>query len=59
MSSTYGNHLKLSVFGESHGKAIGVTLDGIPAGLPVDFDKLQTFLSRRAPGQWDYATPRK
>ena len=59
MSSTYGNHLKLSVFGESHGKAIGMTLDGIPAGLPVDFDKLQTFLSRRAPGQWDYATPRQ
>ena len=59
MSSTYGNHLKLSVFGESHGKAIGMTLDGIPAGLPVDLEKLQSFLNRRAPGQWDYATPRK
>ncbi len=59
MSSTYGNHLKLSVFGQSHGKAIGMTLDGIPAGLPVDFEKLQSFLNRRTPGQWDYATPRK
>lgn len=59
MSSTYGNHLKLSIFGQSHGKAIGMTLDGIPAGLPVDFEQLQSFLNRRAPGQWDYATSRK
>ena len=59
MSSTYGNHLKLSIFGQSHGPAIGMTLDGIPAGLPVDMVKLQTFLNRRAPGQWDFATPRR
>ena len=50
MSSTYGEILKLSIFGQSHGAAIGMTLDGIPAGLPVDMDKLQTFLNRRAPG---------
>lgn len=59
MSSTYGERLKLSIFGQSHGAAIGMTLDGIPAGLKVDFDKLQTFLNRRAPGQNDYSTPRK
>lgn len=59
MSSTYGNHLKLSVFGQSHGKAIGMTLDGIPAGLPVDLQELQRFLNRRAPGQHAYDTPRK
>ena len=59
MSSTYGEQLKLSIFGQSHGPAIGMTLDGIPAGLPVDFEKLQQFLNRRAPGQHDYATPRK
>lgn len=59
MSSTYGDKLKLSIFGQSHGKAIGMTLDGIPAGLPVDLDKLQAFLNRRAPGQHDYDTPRK
>ena len=59
MSSTYGEHLKLSIFGQSHGAAIGMTLDGIPAGLPVDMEQLQKFLSRRAPGQHDYATPRK
>lgn len=59
MSSTYGEHLKLSIFGQSHGPAVGMTLDGIPAGLKVDFDQLQTFLSRRAPGQNAWSTPRK
>ena len=59
MSSTYGNNIKLSIFGQSHGPAIGMTLDGIPAGLPVDIEKLQQFLNRRAPGQGDYTTPRK
>ena len=59
MSSTYGEHLKLSIFGQSHGPAIGMTLDSIPAGMPVDFEKLQAFLSRRAPGQNSYSTPRR
>ena len=59
MSSTYGENLKLSIFGQSHGPAIGMTLDGIPAGLPVDFDRLQAFLNLRAPGQNDWSTPRK
>jgi len=59
MSSTYGEKLKLSIFGQSHGPAIGMTLDGIPAGLPIDFDALQAFLNRRAPGQNNYSTPRK
>lgn len=59
MSSTYGENLKLSIFGQSHGAAIGMTLDGIPAGLPVDLEKLQQFLGRRAPGQNDYSTPRR
>ena len=59
MSSTYGENLKLSIFGQSHGPAIGMTLDGIPAGLPVDLDQLQEFLNRRAPGQNDWSTPRK
>ena len=59
MSSTYGENLKLSIFGQSHGPAIGMTLDGIPAGLPVDVDALQQFLNRRAPGQNDWSTPRK
>ena len=59
MSSTYGENLKLSIFGQSHGPAIGMTLDGIPAGLPVDTNALQDFLNRRAPGQNDWSTPRR
>ena len=59
MSSTYGENLKLSIFGQSHGAAIGMTLDGIPAGLPVDFEKLQNFLNRRAPGRSSWSTQRK
>lgn len=59
MSSTYGESLKLSIFGQSHGPAIGMTLDGIPAGLPVDLEKLQLFLNRRAPGQNDWSTSRR
>lgn len=40
MSSTYGEELKMTIFGESHGPAIGMTLDGIPPGLPVDMEEL-------------------
>lgn len=59
MSSTYGEKLKLSIFGQSHGAAIGMTMDGIPAGLPVDTEKLQAFLNRRAPGLNDFSTTRR
>lgn len=59
MSSTYGDNLKLSIFGQSHATAIGMTLDGIPAGLPIDENALQQFLNRRAPGQSDLSTPRR
>jgi len=60
MSSTFtGLALRLSIFGQSHSEAIGMTLDGLPAGLQVDMDKLQAFLNRRAPGQNDWSTPRK
>ena len=59
MSSTYGEILKLSIFGQSHGPAIGMTLDGIPAGLSIDLHELQLFMDRRAPGQDNYSTSRK
>lgn len=59
MSSTFGENLKLTIFGQSHGAAIGMTLDGIPAGLSVNVDELQSFLNRRAPGQNNWSTPRK
>lgn len=58
MSSTYGEILKLSIFGQSHGPVIGMTLDGIPAGLPVDYDALLAFMARRAPGQGSFTTAR-
>lgn len=59
MSSTWGNHLKLSVFGESHGPAIGVVIDGLPAGEPIDMDAILLQMARRAPGRDRAATTRK
>ena len=60
MSSTFiGQKLRLSIFGQSHSEAIGMTLDGLPAGIKIDPDELQRFLNRRAPGQNDWSTPRK
>ena len=59
MSSTYGEKLKLSVFGESHGNGIGVVIDGLPAGVKIDMDKVLIQMARRAPGKDKTATPRK
>lgn len=59
MSSTYGDKIKISVFGESHGNGIGVVIDGLPAGFEVDFDRVLTQMERRAPGKDKTATPRK
>ncbi|MCL2698745.1 MAG: chorismate synthase [Defluviitaleaceae bacterium] len=59
MSSVWQSRLSLSIFGQSHGPAIGMTLDGIPAGEPIDTERLQAFLNRRAPGRFPWATPRK
>ena len=60
MSSIYnGAVLRLSVFGQSHAEAVGMTLEGLPAGLPVDLEALQIFLNRRAPGRNDWSTSRR
>ncbi len=59
MSSIFGNKIKVSVFGQSHSKAIGVTIDGLPAGIEIDIDELQEFLNRRAPGNNEFSTKRK
>lgn len=59
MSSTYGERFRLTIFGQSHAPAIGVTMEGLPAGIPVDLDRLQRFLDRRAPGQSRITTSRK
>ena len=59
MGSVWKSKLGISIFGQSHGVAIGVTLDGIPAGETIDMDRLGTFLSRRAPGRFPWSTSRK
>lgn len=59
MSSEFGNILKVSVFGQSHGKAIGVNIDGLPAGEPIDPEELNAFLDRRKPGKSPLSTARK
>lgn len=57
--STYGQIFKISTWGESHGKGIGVVVDGCPAGLDISEDMIQIYLDRRKPGQSRFATPRK
>ena len=59
MGSTYGNLFKISTFGESHGVAIGVVIDGCPAGLTFDMDFIQSELDRRKPGQSRITTQRR
>ena len=57
--SQYGEHLRLTIFGQSHAPAIGMTLEGLPAGEAIDMEALQAFLERRAPGRNDWSTPRR
>jgi chorismate synthase len=59
MGNSYGTLFKISTFGESHGLAIGVVIDGCPAGLAIDEAFIQTELSRRKPGQSKITTQRK
>ena len=59
MGSTFGKIFKISTFGESHGPAIGVTIDGLPAGIIIDIESIQNELARRRPGQSRITTQRK
>ena len=59
MSSQIGNKIKVTVFGESHGPAIGMVMDNPPVGLKLDFDYISEQNKRRAPGNDKTATPRK
>lgn len=59
MASMYGDRIKVSIFGQSHGESIGVVVDGLPAGIYIDMDDLASFMARRAPGNQDFVTPRK
>lgn len=57
--SSFGNIFRITTWGESHGAALGVVVDGCPAGLPLNADDIQAYLNRRKPGQTKIATPRK
>lgn len=59
MNNSYGNLFRISTFGESHGPAIGVVIDGCPAGLQIDEAFIQAELNRRKPGQSKITTQRK
>lgn len=58
MSGVWGNNLKVSIFGESHGNAIGITIDGLPSGVEIDMDKVLEEMARRAPGKSKLSTAR-
>ena len=57
--NTFGNNFRCTTFGESHGKALGVVIDGCPAGIPLAETDIQPLLDRRRPGQSDLTTQRK
>lgn len=57
--NTFGKQFRITTWGESHGKALGVVVDGVPAGLPVSEEEIQRFLDRRKPGGSRFSTPRK
>jgi len=59
VASEFGNHLRISIFGQSHGAAIGVVADGLPAGESVNMDELARFMARRRPGKDSFSTPRQ
>jgi len=57
--NSFGNAFRMTIFGESHGPAVGVVMEGIPAGSEIDLHRLQAFLDQRAPGKGDFSTARK
>lgn len=59
MSGMWGNKLKISIFGESHGNAIGINIDGLPSGLELDLEAIAYEMKRRAPGKSPLSTPRR
>lgn len=59
MSSMWGKNIKISIFGESHGKAIGAVIDGLPPGIELDLEYINNEMKRRAPGRNKISTTRK
>lgn len=58
MGSMWGKNIKVSIFGESHGEAIGMVLDGVPSGVTLNLDNIRAMMKRRAPGGQAYSTAR-
>ena len=59
MSGQWGKKVKYSIFGESHGRGIGITIDGLPSGIKLDMDFINNEMQRRAPGRDEFSTKRK
>lgn len=59
MSCNFGEKIKITIFGQSHSDAIGVVIDGLPAGKKLDMEKIYEFMARRAPGKNKFSTQRK
>lgn len=57
--NTWGNKIKLSIFGESHGEALGIVVDGLPAGIKLNLESINNFLERRKAGKSSFTTSRK
>ena len=58
-SNSFGQVFRVTTWGESHGPALGVVIDGCPAGVALDIDDIQSMLNRRAPGGHHLTSPRK
>jgi chorismate synthase len=59
MSGSWGNSIKISIFGESHGKAMGINIDGFKPGILLDHNRIRKEMQRRSPGNNEFSTPRK
>jgi chorismate synthase len=59
MSGIWGKHIKYNIFGESHGKAIGIVIEGLPPGICIDWNQIELEMNRRRPGKGSFATTRK
>ncbi|MBT6389212.1 MAG: chorismate synthase, partial [Campylobacteraceae bacterium] len=59
MQNSFGSKFRFTTFGESHGKALGVIVDGVPAGLKINEDFIQSEMDRRKPGKSKFETSRK
>ena len=59
MSANWGKNITVSIFGESHGVALGINMGGLPSGFSVDLEAIKKDMARRAPGQSELTTSRK